>query len=90
MKPRIIITSILMLFMSSSISWGQEPINIDDLYEITQLSTSEHTINGNVEKNTLHDNPFLCPYDGCGFVTGTDLEIRTTDNKLLQKLMHCW
>lgn len=86
MKPRIIITSILMLFMSSSISWGQEPINIDDLYEITQLSTTEHTIHGSVFEH--FGDSVICPFEdqSCAFTIGGGLKIQSNDDKLLQKL----
>lgn len=88
MKPQIIITSILMLFMSSSISWGQEPIDIDEIYEITQLSTSEHKIHGSVFEDMNLNYSMICPFGdaSCGFMSGTGLEIRGQNKKLLQKL----
>lgn len=84
---KITYSSILLLFMSSSISWGQEPINFDEIYEITQLSTTEHTIHGSVI-NDGFGNPQICPFGdpSCGFGFGGGLQILSKDKKLIQKL----
>ena len=73
--------------MSSSISWGQEPINFDEIYEITQLSTTEHTIHGSVFDDGF-GNSVICPFGdpGCGFTFGGGLILLSKDDKLLQKL----
>ena len=86
MKPRIIITSILMLFMSSSITWGQEPINIDTLFK-DKFSDKLINVHGQIIDLTPPPNVQMVPTYGSHMDFGSGMTIIAGENKkLIQKI----